>query len=98
MRLRITTPRLVPALLLILLGRLVSLTPHAYGSIEVLDDEGNRVRLAQPAERIISLAPSLTEMLFAAGAGDRIVGVVEFSDFPREFVLKKHIRKKYRCK
>ncbi|MCB1672942.1 MAG: cobalamin-binding protein [Gammaproteobacteria bacterium] len=84
MRLRITTPRLVPALLLILLGRLVSLTPHAYGSIEVLDDEGNRVRLAQPAERIISLAPSLTEMLFAAGAGDRIVGVVEFSDFPRE--------------
>ena len=36
----------------------------------------------QPAKRIIALAPHLTELLFTAGAGDRLVGVVEFSDFP----------------
>lgn len=37
---------------------------------------------AGPAQRIVALAPSLTELAFAAGAGDRLVGVVEFSDHP----------------
>ncbi len=37
-----------------------------------------------PAERVISLAPHLTELSFTAGAGDQLVGVVEFSDFPAE--------------
>ncbi|PCJ26915.1 MAG: cobalamin-binding protein [SAR86 cluster bacterium] len=50
--------------------------------IEVIDDEGSLVRLSAPAERIISLAPSLTELIFAAGAGDKLVGVVEYSDYP----------------
>jgi iron complex transport system substrate-binding protein len=35
-----------------------------------------------PADRIITLAPHLAELVFAAGAGDRLVGVVEFSDYP----------------
>jgi len=48
----------------------------------VIDDLGNSVNLAHPAERIISLAPDLTELLFAAGAGDKIVGVVQGSDYP----------------
>lgn len=51
-------------------------------SIEARDDEGTLVELDSAAERIISLAPSLTELLYAAGAGTRIVGVVEFSDYP----------------
>lgn len=51
-------------------------------AVEVVDDEGVRVSLPLPAQRIISLAPSLTELLFAAGAGDKLVGVVEYSDFP----------------
>lgn len=54
---------------------------HAEG-ISLRDDAGNVVSLPQPARRVISLAPSLTEMVFAAGAGDRLVGVVEYSDFP----------------
>lgn len=37
-----------------------------------------------PAERIVSLAPHLTEMAYAVGAGDRLVGAVEFSDYPAE--------------
>ncbi len=51
-------------------------------SISVIDDANREVTLPGPAQRIISLAPSLTELLFVAGAGNRIVGVSEFSDFP----------------
>ncbi len=58
------------------------ITTTSLAAIEVIDDEGTLVQLEQPASRIVSLAPSLTEMLFAINAGDKIVGVVEFSDFP----------------
>ena len=53
-------------------------------TIEVIDDRGVSIQLAQPAERIISLAPSLTELLYVAGAGSKLVGVVEYSDYPEE--------------
>jgi iron complex transport system substrate-binding protein len=42
------------------------------------------VHAAEPARRIVSLAPSVTELAFNAGAGDQLVGVVEYSDFPAE--------------
>jgi iron complex transport system substrate-binding protein len=48
------------------------------------DDAGNSVTLARPAQRIVSLAPHATEILFAAGAGARVVGAVAHSDWPRE--------------
>ncbi len=48
------------------------------------DDSGVRVALAAPARRIVSLAPSNTESLFAMGAGELIVGVTRFDDFPAE--------------
>lgn len=54
----------------------------AYAAVEVTDDTGQLVQLAQPAQRIISLSPHITENLFAAGAGDLIVGAVEYSDYP----------------
>lgn len=54
----------------------------ATAEVTVKDDSGATVRLAQPARRIITLAPHMAETLFAAGAGDRLVGVVEYSDFP----------------
>lgn len=50
--------------------------------ISVQDDAGRTVTLTKPAQRIVSLAPHLTEMLFAAGAGGRIVGTIEYSDYP----------------
>lgn len=53
-------------------------------SIEVVDDTGSKVRLEKPAQRIVSLAPHVTEILFAAGAGPHIVGVVSYSDYPDE--------------
>jgi len=51
-------------------------------AISVTDDSGAVVTLAAPAQRIISLAPHLTELAFAAGAGDKLVGVVSYSDYP----------------
>jgi iron complex transport system substrate-binding protein len=50
--------------------------------VKVVDDAGNTVVLAQPAQRIVSLAPHITEQLFAIGAGARIVGTTEYSDYP----------------
>jgi iron complex transport system substrate-binding protein len=46
------------------------------------DDAGNSVALAQPARRVVSLAPHVTELLFAAGGGERVVGVMNYSDYP----------------
>ena len=51
-------------------------------AITVTDDAGRQVLLEQPARRIVSLAPYLSELLFAAGAGKAVVGVSEFSDYP----------------
>jgi len=56
----------------------------AAADIAVNDDAGRRVVLEKPAQRIISLAPHTTELLFAAGAGSRIVGVVSHSNYPPE--------------
>lgn len=66
-----------PGLVLVLLGY----CPILFAA-EATDDEGLLISLDAPAERIISLAPSLTELIFAAGAGDKLVGVVEYSDYP----------------
>jgi iron complex transport system substrate-binding protein len=51
-------------------------------ALTVVDDTGASVTLAGPAQRIVSLAPGATEMLFAAGAGDRIVATVYTADEP----------------
>lgn len=53
-----------------------------------VDDAGRRVYLAKAPSRIISLAPSVTEMLFAIGAGTQVVGVTQFCDFPAEAMQK----------
>lgn len=55
------------------------------GPISVIDDVGRNVTITgYPPERIVSLAPSCTEILFALGLGDKVVGVDEFSDYPLE--------------
>ena len=54
----------------------------ARAEIVVTDDTGATLRLKEPAKRIVSLAPHVTETLFAAGAGGRLVGAVDYSDYP----------------
>jgi len=59
----------------------------AQAAISVTDNTGQTVTLTQPAQRIISLAPSVTEVLFAVGAGAQLVGAVDYSDYPSEAKL-----------
>lgn len=54
----------------------------AQAELVVEDDLGRPVRLAQPAQRIVSLAPHLTELLYSVGAGERLIGTVTYSDYP----------------
>lgn len=56
----------------------------ACADVSVLDDAKRTVTLTQPAKRIVSLAPHVTELVFAAGAGDRLVAVSDYSDFPEQ--------------
>lgn len=52
--------------------------------VSVVDDAGQQLTLAQPARRVISLAPHATELLYAAGGGKQVVGAVDYSDYPPE--------------
>ena len=54
----------------------------ACAAVSVVDDAGNAVTLPRPAQRIVSLAPHATEMLFAAGAGPAVIAVAAHSDYP----------------
>lgn len=72
------------ARLLVTLTTCLLLTPAiaADTARTVTDDRGRTVRLDAPAQRIIGLAPHITENLFAIGAGQQLVGTVNYSDYP----------------
>jgi len=55
------------------------------GPTSIIDDVGRTVTITNyPPERIVALAPSCVEILFAIGSGDKVVGVPEYSDYPPE--------------
>jgi iron complex transport system substrate-binding protein len=56
--------------------------PAQAAAIRVVDDAGQTLEFARPPQRIISLTPHLTELLFAVGAGAQLVGVDSASDYP----------------
>ena len=66
----------------LLLLLLLSMSQLVCAEIRLLDDNGDELVLAQPAQRIISLAPNITEVLFHIGAGAQIVGADEYSNYP----------------
>lgn len=55
---------------------------RVFAEVAVVDDAGQEVALTSPAMRVVSLAPNITEILFFIGAGEQMVGAVEYSDFP----------------
>ncbi|MEE9422977.1 MAG: helical backbone metal receptor, partial [Gammaproteobacteria bacterium] len=52
--------------------------------IRVVDDTGKTIVLEETAKRIISLAPHVTELLFAAGAGEQVIAVSAYSNYPQQ--------------
>lgn len=72
------------AAVLLVLGSGGAVSMAMASAICVTDDTGQPLCLERPAERIVALSPNVTELLFAAGAGQHVVGAVSFSDYPPE--------------
>ena len=62
----------------------LSLAAGAAGAFTLADQTGRTLTLPEPPRRIVSLVPSVTEILFAIGAQDRLVAVTDFCDFPAQ--------------
>jgi len=71
----------LPGFILFVCSQLFSASA-AEADISVTDNKGRVIDIAQPARRVIALAPHITENLFAIGAGEYIKGVVSHSDYP----------------
>ena len=77
---------------LILAGALVPVISHSSASapsdtawpLEIIDDLERTVTIAETPQRIVSLTPSITEILFSLGLGDNVVGVTDRCDYPTE--------------
>ena len=59
--------------------------PDKFKGADLVDDLGYSLALTSPPERIVSLAPSNTEILFAIGAGDKVIGVTRYCNYPYNF-------------
>lgn len=59
-------------------------TVNALAAVSVKDDLGRTVSLSGPAQRVISLAPHATELIYHVGAGSQLVAVTSYSDYPVE--------------
>ena len=61
-----------------------SSSPEPPAFREVIDEMGRSVRIPQPVRRIVSLAPNLTETIYALGLEDRLVGDTDYCDYPAD--------------
>ena len=60
-------------------------------SVPVTDETGRRVEIPADVKRVVSLAPNLTEIIFALGMGDQLAGDTDFCDFPPAATQKPHV-------
>ena len=68
-----------------------SITPHRLKSVLLFDEAGRRVEIPADVKRVISLAPNLTEIVFALGRGDQLAGDTDFCDYPPAATQKPHV-------
>jgi iron complex transport system substrate-binding protein len=76
------------ALCILLAGSRLLVADPGLDYCETIDDAGRKVRVKSFPERIVSLAPSNTEILFSLGLGERVVGVTSYCNFPPEALVK----------
>lgn len=82
------------SLILALAGALVACSPNRAiheSPRTIVDELGRTITIPDHPERIVSLAPSITETLFALGVGDRVAGVTSYCDYPPEASLKEKV-------
>ena len=84
----------IMGLIIMIIASFIKITAAASPPITVVDDLGRTVIITS-SERIVSIGPSNTEILYALGLGDRIIGVDKYSDYPPEAVAKQKISKVY---
>ncbi|MCC5860113.1 MAG: cobalamin-binding protein, partial [Ectothiorhodospiraceae bacterium] len=68
--------------LILLIALAVPALAAGDGPVRITDDTGRELRLERPAQRVVALAPHLTELVYALGADDRLVAVGAHSDYP----------------
>jgi iron complex transport system substrate-binding protein len=76
---------------LLLVLTLLTLATGLYSARWVTDQTGRRVSIPEQPERLVSLAPSITETLYALGLGDRLVGDTDYCEYPPEAKAKPHV-------
>jgi iron complex transport system substrate-binding protein len=81
-RLSLSFRRLAAALVIGLATGGCRASPQSTGSLRLVDDAGDTVAVPTPSRRIASLIPATTELLFAIGAGDALVGRTTWCDYP----------------
>lgn len=74
----------------------LGITKTSVASITLLQANGETLILPGPARRIITLAPNLAELVFAAGAGEHLIAVVEYSNFPAQVAEKPRVGDAFR--
>ncbi|SDL19049.1 ABC transporter substrate-binding protein [Halarsenatibacter silvermanii] len=83
---RVFCTAVVLAIIAVLLPGFLGFSAEAFEPQEITDDLGEVIELTEAPERIVSLAPSLTEMLYGIGLGDKVVGVTEVCDHPEKML------------
>ena len=73
---------LLKAKSILVISLLATTTPIVHAQVTVTDYLGRTVTLEKPAQRIVALAPHIVENIYSAGAGDTLVGAVDYCDYP----------------
>jgi len=81
----------IPLFYTIIFSLIIKILPVISSDAIFTDETGSFVRIRWQPESIVSLAPNITEILFAIGAGSKVVGVTDYCNFPDEVKSKKRI-------